>query len=55
METVNNREPIFGSNAKAFAIQALTAVVVLWLANRYLRPFLDPYAEAAAKFIVGLF
>lgn len=35
------REPIFGANAKAFALQALAAVVVFWLANKYLRPWLE--------------
>lgn len=47
------REPIFGDNAKPFFIQAAVAVVVCWLANRYLRPVIEPYARIIAEFIVS--
>lgn len=52
---MKDREPIFGENAKSFAIQAMAAIAVFWLANRYLRPALEPYAASIANFIVSMF
>ena len=44
METVNSREPIFGPNAKPFAIQAVTAIVVVVAIKLFLWDWVSPAA-----------
>lgn len=52
---MRNREPVFGANAKPFFIQAAVAIVVLFLANTYLAPAIEPWARATTRFIFALF
>lgn len=52
---MSRREPIFGANAKAFFIQALVAIIVFWLANRYLRPWLEQVVPPITRAIFGWF
>jgi hypothetical protein len=50
-----NREPFFGPNAKPFFVQAAVGIVVLVALNRWVRPILEPWADAVARFIVSIF
>lgn len=49
------KEPIFGANAKPFFIQAAVAVVVLCLANWFLRPWLEQVMPPITRSIIALF
>lgn len=49
------KEPVFGPNAKAFAIQALIAIVALTLANIFLRPWLERVIPPLTRSIFALF
>lgn len=52
---MNRREPFFGANAKAFAIQAAVAIVVFWAVSYFLGPTLETMAKAITRFIFALF
>jgi hypothetical protein len=49
------REPFFGENAKAFALQALAAVVVFWAVSYFLGATIEAWAKGITRSIFALF